>query len=197
MRKLIVCNIVSLDGFFEGPEHDVMVMPFDQGFGEYNAERLRTADTLLLGKTTFENFLGYWPGVADIEDAEPVEREISRLNNAIEKVVISDSLTVEQTAPWCDTRIVKRNDAHAEIAKLKAAEGGDILVFGSHIMWNDLLAHGLVDELHIMIGAGIIGDGARAFEGNAPGSLRLLDTVTWDGSNLVLLRYRVESSGGA
>ena len=74
MGKLIVCNIISLDGFFEGPDHDVMVMPFDQGFSEYNVQRLRTADTLLLGKTTFENFLKYWPEVADSEDAESVER---------------------------------------------------------------------------------------------------------------------------
>ena len=49
---------MSLDGFFEGPDHDVMALPFDQGFGEYNVERLKTADTLLLGKTTFDNFLG-------------------------------------------------------------------------------------------------------------------------------------------
>lgn len=197
MGKLIVCNIISLDGFFEGPDHDVMVMPFDQGFSEYNVQRLRTADTLLLGKTTFENFLKYWPEVADSEDAESVEREISRLNNSIQKVVVSDSLTVGQTAPWSDTRIVKRGDANAEVAKMKAEEGGDILVFGSHILWNDLLANGLVDELHLMIGAGVVGDGTRAFESKPSGLLRLLDTVTWEGSNLVLLRYGIESSGRA
>ena len=192
MGKLIVCNIISLDGFFEGPDHDVMVMPFDQGFSEYNVQRLRTADTLLLGKTTFENFLKYWPEVADSEDAESVEREISRLNNSIQKVVVSDSLTVGQTAPWSDTRIVKRGDANAEVAKMKAEEGGDILVFGSHILWNDLLANGLVDELHLMIGAGVVGEGVRAFETRPPGSLRLMDTRTFDGSSLLLVRYGVE-----
>ena len=51
MRKLIVCNIISLDGFFSGPGGDVMAMPFDNGFSDYNAERLRAADTLLLGRT--------------------------------------------------------------------------------------------------------------------------------------------------
>ena len=54
MRKLIVCNIVSLDGFFSGPGGNVMVMPFDNGFSDYNAERLRAADTLLLGRKSFE-----------------------------------------------------------------------------------------------------------------------------------------------
>lgn len=54
MRKLIVCNIISLDGFFSGPGGNVMVMPFDNGFSDYNAERLRAADTLVLGRTSFE-----------------------------------------------------------------------------------------------------------------------------------------------
>ena len=52
MGKLIVCNIVSLDGFYSGPGGDVMVTPFDDGFSDYNAERLRAADTLLLGRTS-------------------------------------------------------------------------------------------------------------------------------------------------
>ena len=49
MRKLIVCNLVSLDGFYSGPGGNVMAMPFDDGFSDYNVERLRAADTLLLG----------------------------------------------------------------------------------------------------------------------------------------------------
>ncbi|MHB0972387.1 MAG: dihydrofolate reductase family protein [Thermoanaerobaculia bacterium] len=65
MRKLIVCNIISLDGFYSGPGGDVMVMPFDAGFSDYNAERLRAADTLLLGRRTYEGFRAYWPGVAE------------------------------------------------------------------------------------------------------------------------------------
>src|SRR6187397_492013 len=92
MRKLIVCNIVSLDGFFSGPGGDVMVMPFDAGFSDYNAERLRAADTLLLGRTSYEMFRSYWPKVAEDESQPAVECEVSRLNTAIEKVVISNSL---------------------------------------------------------------------------------------------------------
>ena len=189
--------MMSLDGYLEGPNHDVMAMPFDQGFDEYNAERLRNADTLLLGRTTFERFLGYWPPIADKRDAPAIEREVSRLQNAVEKVVVSDSLTAEQTAPWSDTRIVRRADAHHEIAELKKSAGRDIIVFGSHILWNDLLAHGLVDELHIIVGAGIVGGGTPAFESKPSATLRLVDTATWDGSNLVLLRYAVEVSGVA
>jgi dihydrofolate reductase len=191
MRKLIVANIVSLDGYHEGPGKDVMALPFDEAFDEYNAERLRAADTLLLGRTSFEGFRSYWPPVADDPDARPVVREISRRNNAIDKVVVSDSLTPEQTAPWHNTRIVKRADAHEQIADLKRQQGGEILVFGSRTLWNDLLVGGLVDELHLMIGPAFLGGGTPVFEGPERVALRLLESRTLEGSELVLARYGV------
>ena len=192
MRKLIVCNIISLDGFFSGPGGDVMAMPFDDGFSDYNAERLRASDTLLLGRTTYEGFRSYWPAIAEDVNQPAVEREISRLNAAIEKVVVSDSLKAKQVEGWGQTRVVRRANAYAEVAALKEGPGREILIFGSHILWNDLLANRLVDELHFMIGAGAIRDGVRAFESRPPGSLRLLDTRTFEGSSLVLVRYAVE-----
>jgi len=192
MRKLIVCNIISLDGFYSGPGGDVMVMPFDAGFSDYNAERLRAADTLLLGRTSYEGFRSYWPKVAEDMTQPAVEREISRLNAAIEKVVVSNSLRPDEVEGWGPTRVVRRADAHAEVAALKRGPGRDILIFGSRILWNDLLAAGLVDELHLMIGAGVVGEGMRAFEARPLGSLRLLDTRTFDGSSLLLARYAVE-----
>ena len=112
MRKLIVSNIMSLDGYYEGPGKDVMVLPMDEAFDAYNAERLRAADTLLLGRTTYEGFKGFWPSIADDPKARPILQEISRLDNAIDKVVVSDSITPEQTAPWHNTRIIRRADAH-------------------------------------------------------------------------------------
>ena len=191
MRKLIVANIVSLDGYYDGPGKDVMALPFDDAFDEYNAERLRAADTLLLGRTSFEGFRSYWPPVADDPDARPVEREISRRDNAIDKVVVSDSLTPDQTAPWHNTRIVKRADAHQQIADLKRQAGEEILVFGSRTLWNDLLVGGLVDELHLMIGPAFLGGGTPVFGGQERVALRLLESRTLEGSELVLARYGV------
>ena len=188
MRKLIVCNIISVDGFYSGPDDDVMVMPFDAPFDDYNAERLRAADTLLLGRRSFEGFKGYWPPIAEQEDANPVEREISRLDNAIDKVVVSDSLAEDALAPWTNTRIVRRADAHDAIAELKRTEGRDIVMFGSHVLWNDLLKAGLVDELHFMIGSAFLGDGIPVFTGPRT-DLRLLDARVLDGSQLILARY--------
>lgn len=190
MRKLIVTNIVSLDGYYEGPGGNVMALPMDQSFDAYNAERLREADTLLLGRNSYELFKSFWPGVADDPTATPEQQEISRLDDAIDKVVVSDSLTHDETDPWRDTtRIVPRTRAREAVAELKADPGEDILVFGSRTLWNDLLAAGLVDELHLMVGAVVVGDGTRAFGGEPPASLRLLETRTWDGSGNVLVRY--------
>ena len=189
MRKLVVCNIISLDGYYEGPGKDVMALPFENAFDEYNAERLRAADTLLLGRKSFDGFRSYWPTVVDDPDVRPVEREISRLNNAIDKVVISDTLTPDQTGPWHNTRIVKRADAHDQVAELKRQPGKEILVFGSHMLWNDLLMAGLVDEIHLMIGAAFLGGGTPVFQGGSRMPLRLLDSRTLNGSELVLVRY--------
>jgi dihydrofolate reductase len=194
MRKVIVTTLMSLDGYVAGPEGDFMVMPLDESFSAYNVERLRTADTLLLGATTFAGFREYWPPVAEDESQPPVEREISRLNGAMEKVVVSDSLGADDTGAWADTtRVVKRAEAHDVVRKLRAGEGGDILMFGSVTLWNDLLAHGLVDELHLMVGNASIGDGLPAFTAGSE-RLGLVEVRQLDDSQNVLLRYAVPTS---
>jgi len=197
MRKLIVSNIMLLDGYYEGPGKDVMALPLDGAFDAYNAERLHAADTLLLGCNSYEGFKGFWPSVADDPSPQwtPTDREISRLENAIDKVVISDSLNPEQTEPWHDnTRIIRRADAHEQIAELKRQTGRDILVFGSRTLWNDLLANDLVDELHLMICPVVLGGGTPIFAGQPPVSLRLVDTRRWDSSENLLVRYEVGRS---
>jgi dihydrofolate reductase len=198
MRNLIVSNAMSLDGYYEGPGKNVMALfdyrwdyPTDESFDAYNAERLRAADTLLLGRVSYRGFKGFWPSVADDPDATPIQREISHLNNAIDKVVISDSLTPEEAAPWHNTRIIGRVDAHEQIAELKRQSGKDILVFGSHTLWNDLLTKDLVDELHLMIGPVVLGAGTPLFDGQPAVSLRLIETRMWDDSGNVLVQYEV------
>lgn len=197
VRKLIVCNIMSLDGYYEGPGKNVMPLfdyrreayPADESFDAYNAERLRNADTLLLGRTSFNGFKSFWPSVVDDPHAAPIQREISRLNNAIDKVVVSDTLMPDETAPWQNTRIVRRKDAYDAIADLKRGPGKDILVFGSRTLWNDLLAHQLVDELHLMVGPTIVGSGTPALHAHPGVSLRLIDARTWPESGNVLVKY--------
>jgi dihydrofolate reductase len=202
MRKLIVANIMSLDGYFEGPGKNVMALPMDGFFDEHNLERLRAADTLLLGATTYVGLKGFWPAVADDPGMSPavaadpdvadLHRETGVRNNEIRKVVVSDSLTEDDTAPWtATTTIVRRADAHRVVAELKDQPGEDILTFGSQTLWNDLLVAGLVDELHLMVGASVLGSGTPAFGAGTVASLRLLDTRRREGSDNLLLRYEV------
>ena len=199
MRKIIVCNIMSLDGFYEGPGKNVMSLfdyrriayPSDESFDNYNAERLKSADTLLLGKTAFNMFKNYWPHAADDPGATPVTKELSKLNNAIDKVVISDNLTHEDTKPWLNTAIVKVQDLLQEIQNLKQKDGKEILVFGSRTLWNDLLMNKLVDELHFIIAPVALGEGTPIFIGHPEVTLRLIDSNKWDGSGNVLVRYSV------
>ncbi|MEV7802379.1 dihydrofolate reductase family protein [Microbispora sp. NPDC088329] len=205
MRKLIVSAIMSLDGYVEGPGGDVMALPMDDFFDAHNLERQRAADTLLLGATTYMGLKAYWPAVADNPALSPavvnnpavadVHREIGRRNNELRKVVVSDSLTEQDTAPWTDsTTIVRRAGAHKVVAELKSRPGRDILMFGSRTLWNDLLVAGLVDELHLMVGAAVLGGGTAAFAGPVP-PLRLLETRRRDGSENVILRYAVTGRG--
>ena len=93
-----------------------------------------------------------------------------------------------------NTRIIRRADAHEQIAELKRQTGRDILVFGSRTLWNDLLANDLVDELHLMIGPVVLGGGTPIFAGQPPVSLRLVDTRRWDSSENLLVRYDVGRS---
>jgi dihydrofolate reductase len=192
MRTLIVSNIISIDGYYEGPGGNVMALPMDASFNAYNVERLRAADTLLLGANTFRGFAAYWPPVADDPSADEDNREISRLNGAIDKLAISDSLTASDAGAWADTsRIVSRADAHDAIRELKQHDGGEILMFGSRTTWHDLFKAGLVDELHIMVGGAVLGGGTPAFPDGAAATLELLGTRTSDGSDNVLVRYGV------
>jgi dihydrofolate reductase len=204
MRKLIVCNIMSLDGYFEGPGGNVMALPMDGFFDEHNLERLRAADTLLLGATTYTGLKGYWPAVAANPEASPavavnpgvadIHRETGLRNDEIQKVVVSDSLTADDTAPWTQTTtIVRRAGARPAVAGLKDQPGKDILMFGSRTLWNDLLVAGLVDESHLMVGATVLGGGTPAFGAGPVPPLRLASARRRDGSDNLLLRYEVVS----
>lgn len=192
MRKIIVYNVISLDGYHTGPDNDVSVMFPMMGnvFDTYNAELLRAADVLLVGRVSFELFQSFWPQVAENPDSEewtPGQRELSQAGQSIKTIVVSDTLT----GNWPDIRIIRRAEAYQQIVELKGQPGKDILITGSRTFWNDLLAHDLIDEIHLMIGNLILGEGVPVFVGQSPASLRLIDVRRWEDSDNVLLRYEV------
>lgn len=193
VRTLVVCNLMSLDGYVEGANKNFMVMPADQSFDEYCAERLRHAGTLLLGRATFELFHAFWPDVVNDPRSSADQREISKRDNEIEKLVVSDSLRLDADSPWRDsTRVISRADAHRVVAELKGRPGRDILVFGSQTLWHHLLEGDLVDELHLMIGPTALGAGTPAFERAI--SLHRKGIRTFADSGNVVLQYSRRAS---
>jgi dihydrofolate reductase len=179
MRTVIVCNIASVDGYYADPTNP-LALNMDEAFDAYNLERIAAADVVLLGRESFLGFSSYWPHVADAPDdpgnraVDDTNREISRIYNRVPKVVVSDSLTVPEDNPWHQTTtVVSRDDAAAEVARLKRGGEGDVLIFASHILWNALLRQGLVDEVHIVVS--------------------LIDAEAFPASDNALLRYSAVS----
>src|SRR5512141_2899419 len=113
MRKLIVSNFVTLDGYYEGKDKSINSLfdyyhedySGDQNFDYYNVQRLRAANFLLLSRSAFLSNKGFWPGVAADPNATMIRHEIAGLMNSIEKIVISDHMSAAELAPWENTRI--------------------------------------------------------------------------------------------
>lgn len=200
MRPVIVCNIMSLDGYYEGPGRNVMALNMDEAFDAYNLERIRGVGTVLLGRTSYEGFGSYWPGIADAPKdprnraLSEDNRELSRIYNALGKAVVTDSYAPPAEHPWhATTAVIRRGDVAEWLGTERERGAGDILIFGSRTMWNGLLRQGLVDELHLMLGPAAVGDGTPVFA--QPAELTLLQARRFEGSDNVLLRYAARPRG--
>lgn len=202
MAHVIVSNIVSLDGYFEGPTKGVMDLPMDAAFDAYNRERITAAGTVVLGRRSYEMFGGYWPHVQHQPQLPPEDpmsqltsednRAISRRYDEVGVLVVSDSLTLTDDAPWrAHTTVTPRADARAALDAID----GECVVFGSRTTWNALWRDGLVDEVHLMVGPVALGGGTPVFD--EPTGLVLHEVRRFDGSSNVLLTYTPQESDQA
>jgi dihydrofolate reductase len=179
MARIVVTEFVSLDGCIDEPH---WTFQFDRGpeGDKFKIDELFGCDALLLGRVTYQGFAQAWPNMGGDEFGERM--------NTIHKYVVSGTLT-DGDATWGDTTII-RGDVPAEVAKLKARPGGDLLVEGSCQLVRDLASHGLVDEYRLMIFPIILGGKKRMFPDSltAPTTLTLTSSRALD-SGILLLTY--------
>ena len=188
-RRLVVSVLTSIDGYYEGPGKDLSEMPFEDAFNSHNLSLLRHADSLIYGSTWFVDNWNTWSAIAADDTQGDREKEIASRVLSMEAVIISDSMSINPDDPWAPTtRVVPRASGPTEIERLKAGQGGDILMFGSATTWNPLLEAGLVDELIVLVGPALMGEGSKLYRGSrAP--MQLSSARTLPDSQLVELRY--------
>jgi len=203
MRKVIVSNFVTLDGYYDSLDGGFADLfryrhpdyQDDDQFDHYNLSLLNQADVLLLaGRESYLENKAYWSTLPEDPEATPIRFEFARRMALIPKVVVSDQLTAADLDPWASTtRIVRLKDAKAEVEALKAQGGGSVFIYQSRALWNDLLAQGLVDELHLTTFPLLAGSGRPLFTGRPPVQFRWIRSQTWPGSGNVLNVWDVSS----
>jgi dihydrofolate reductase len=200
-RSLIVCNFVTVDGRYEDDDHDIASFFTHQhpdyvgadDFDHYSTSLLRRSDVVLLsGKRSTLGNLGYWTSVLDDPKATAIRSEFAAFFRDVSKVVVSDTITESDLDPYQNVRIVRRTEAHAEVARLKSEAGAGILVLLGRVLWNDLMSVGLVDELHLVTFPLVAGSGVPLFDARPDVALKLLETQTWVASGSVLMRWKVD-----
>ncbi|MBA2763720.1 MAG: dihydrofolate reductase family protein [Thermoleophilaceae bacterium] len=186
MSKLIVSEFVSLNGVMEAPggeaTHPHTGWTFKSLYGEdhyaYKGTELEEAETLLLGRKTYEGFAAAWP---TRDRTDPFTDKI----NSTPKYVISSTLTDPE---WENTTVLP-GDPIEEVSKLREADGGPILVNGSAQLVHALAEAGLVDEYRAMVHPVLVADGLRMFPDPAVmQKLRLTDCIAYE-SGVALLIY--------
>lgn len=184
MRKVILFNMISLDGFFEGENHSLDWHNVDEEFNEFAIDQLNSADLLIFGRITYELMASYWPTLSGTTD-DPI---VAYKMNTIPKIVFSKTL---EKAEWENTMLIK-DHIKKEIISLKNQPGKDIFIFGSANLATTLREMELIDEYRIMISPVVIGQGKPLFE-NVKSNLnfRLLKSTNFKSGN-VLLYYEIK-----
>ncbi|MET9287063.1 dihydrofolate reductase family protein [Nocardia beijingensis] len=189
MRKITAGLFIAVDGVVEDPQ-DWHFPYFDDAMGAAVDAQLGAADTLLLGRKTYESFAGAWP---EREAAGgPDAAFATKLGDARKIVVTRQKLEFD----WRNSEVID-GDVIDAVTALKAEPGGDIGMSGSVSVVRQLLAAGLLDELHLLVHPIAVGKGERLFQDGAPTvALRLLSSATF-GTGVLHLVYTRDDAAQA
>jgi len=157
MNKLIVSNLVTLDGFIAREHGELDWFRADEDFLEYARDLCRSIRAILFGRRTYQMMAAYWPTDEAVEN-DPVVAE--RMNN-LPKVVVSKTLS---KPTWTNSRLVS-DRVTENVEELKDTAGGDVAIFGSGELVSSLLPHGLIDELRLFVHPVLLGRGRPEFSG--------------------------------
>ena len=182
MRKLNVFNFVTLNGFFEGPNHDISWHKHGGEENKYSDDSLQAGNILLFGRRTYEMMYSFWP----TEMAAEQFPETAKGMNRSEKIVFSNTM---KKAEWENTKIIG-GDIVAEMKRMKKTKGLDMVILGSGSIVTQFADAGLIDEYQIMIDPVAIGKGTTMFKGiKNKLDLKLTETKIFK-SGIVLLHYK-------
>jgi len=173
--------MVSLDGFFEGPNADLSWHKVDEELNEYSISLLNSLDAMLFGRTIYELMAGYWPNHIAVTRGDAVVAE--RMNN-LQKIVFSRTL---KKVEWNNSVLINEV-VPDEILKLKQQPGKDMSVGGSDLALT-FIKHNLIDEYRILVCPVVLGKGKRLLEGlDTKLELQLVKTHTLS-SGVTILYY--------
>jgi dihydrofolate reductase len=187
MRSIIQLAHVSLDGYLAGPGGSMDFVTFDNEIADYTYPLMRTVDTSIYGRTTYQMMEGYWPSVLDSADASEGERGHARWYTGVKKIVASRTLPA-QTGQVT----IAGDDIVSVIAAAKQQPGGDMMIFASPTLSHALSAAGLIDEWRLTFQPVIVGGGGLPlFGGKEPRSKLELRSSKTFGSGVIAAHYVV------
>ena len=164
MKKLVVSNWISLDGYISDPNGALDWILGDGRLAQYETELMQQVDTTLFGRRTYEQLSAYWSAVANNPQAMDWEKPYAEMINAAHHVVVSHSLG---DANWGRSTIWRDLDTMT-VETLKGGSGKSILMFGSASIVQQLTRLGLIDEYHLLVHPVLLGSGTRLFDAMDP-----------------------------
>ncbi len=176
MRKMFWQMAMSVDGFMEGPSHELDWHNTGDDFARYVEEMGKAIDTIVFGRKTYEMMASFWTS------AEAKDVPETPMMNELPKVVFSRTL---KKVDWQSSRLAK-GDVVEEITKLKAAPGKDIAIFGSSDLCTTLLEKNLIDEIRVFVMPVVLGRGGPMFKNVGRRKLTLLKAEATREGNVVV-----------